>query len=185
MRLNVERCLKRCVIRTAILALIFFISTPDSQGFELTSRYSTLVYEREDLLRTFNKEISLGSLSYLTRNMRSITSDDEIRNKMDVLVERIEVVLDMYPKDVKVRIVLLSSDTEVQKVYKARYNRNVDFIAFYATKEKTVYVSVSDIRLGVLAHELAHMIIDHYFGVSPPVKIHEVLAQFVEKNLKD
>ena len=46
--------------------------------------------------------------------------------------------------------------------------------------------AVIDPRLvGVLAHELAHVVVDLYFGVPPPQKIHELLAQFVETHLKD
>jgi predicted metal-dependent peptidase len=91
----------------------------------------------------------------------------------------------MYPRTLNFRIMLLSTDTEVQQAYRSRYGKSVDYIAFYAPKDKTVYISVDDIRLGVLAHELAHVVIEHYFLNSPPNKIHEVLAQFVETHLQD
>ncbi|MBI5640011.1 MAG: hypothetical protein HZA17_06255 [Nitrospirae bacterium] len=168
--------------------LVFFslgVSARSSFGFELKTQYATIIYEREELLRKFNKEISLGSLSYLMRHKKSVTADDEIRNKLDVIVERVEAILDMFPGDLKFRIVLLSSESEVQRIYKMRYGTAADYIAFYAPKDKTLYISVDDIRLGVLAHELTHAVLDHYFGVSPPVKVHEVLAQFVETQLKD
>jgi hypothetical protein len=66
-----------------------------------------------------------------------------------------------------------------------KYNRKVDYIAFYAPKDKTVYLSVNDIRIGVFAHELGHLIIDLFYGTTTPSKIHEVLAQFVETHLMD
>jgi len=170
----------------AILAgFIIFASAASAPAFELKTRYATVVYDHEELLRKFNKEVSLGSLSYLLRNRKSITVEDEAGNKIDVLIERVETLLDMFPREMKFKIMLLPADSEVQKIYRSRYGAKVDYIAFYSPKEKTMFLSVDDIRIGVLAHELTHVILDHYFGVSPPAKVHEVLAQFVETHLKD
>jgi hypothetical protein len=172
--------------RTFILFILITISSQSlSYGLELTSRYATIQYEKEELLREFNQELLLGNLSHLMRYKKSITWQDEIRNKVDVVVERVMVVLDMRPGDIRFRLVLLPTEDDVQRVYKAKYNRKVDYIAFYAPKEKAVYVSVNDIRIGVIAHELGHLIIDLYYGTTTPSKIHEVLAQFVETHMMD
>ncbi len=173
------------LLSAVLTGFILIASAASAFAAELKTQYAVVRYDKEEQLRKFNKEVSLGSLSYLLRNRKSITSDDEVRNKIDVLVERVESVLDMFPRDLKFRIVLLSTDTEVQRVYKNKYGASVDYISFYSPRDKTVYISVDDIRIGVLAHELAHVILDFYFGVSPPTKIHELLAQFVETHLKD
>jgi hypothetical protein len=170
---------------SAVLAGFILVAPAAAAALELKTQYATIAYDKEEQLRKFNRGVSLGSLSYLLRNRKSITSEDEVRNKVDVLVERVEAILDMFPRGLKFRIVLLSTDTEVQKVYKNKYGASVDYISFYSPREKTMYASVDDIRIGVLAHEMAHVILDFYFGVSPPVKVHEVLAQFVETHLKD
>jgi hypothetical protein len=169
----------------ALAGLILLTRAATSSAFELKTQYATVVYDNQELLRKFNGELSLGSLSYLLRNRKNITFEDEARNKIEVLVERVEAVLDMFPRGLAIRIVLLPRDTDVQKAYRTKYGVNVDYIAFYSPREKTMYVSVDDVRLGVLAHELTHAILDRYFGVPPPTKIHEVLAQFVETHLRD
>lgn len=170
----------------AFLACISVLSVVLPAGAaEIETRFATVVYERDDLLRRFNEEVSLRSLSYLLRNRGSLTMADEVRNKIDVIVERVETILEMFPKTLKFTVVLVASDQEVRKVYKNRYGRHADFIAFYSPREKTVYVSVRDANLHVFAHEIAHVVIDQYFGVSPSVKIHEVLAQFVESHIED
>jgi hypothetical protein len=91
----------------------------------------------------------------------------------------------MFPKDLKFSLSLLSSDDEVQGVYRSKYARNADYIAFYSPGDRTIFVSVKDIDTGILAHEIAHVIIDLYYGMSTPTKIHEVLAQYVETHLRD
>jgi hypothetical protein len=175
---------KRLIIFIVIIsAHLLFLQPLAAQ--EIVSRYATIQYEKEDLLREFNRELLLGSLSHLMRYKKSITWQDEIKNKVDVIVERVIVVLDMRPADVRFKLVLLPTEEDVQQVYRMKYNRKVDYIAFYAPKDKTVYLSVNDIRIGVFAHELGHLIIDLFYGTTTPSKIHEVLAQFVETHLMD
>ncbi len=176
----------RTGISIVILALLFvLLSFAVSSGFELQTRYTTISYGNEEHLRRFNKEIVLGSLSYLLRNRTSITLNDEIRNKIDILVERVEAILEMYPKNVKFTISLLPSEDDVRETYQRKYGRRVDFISFYSPRDKTIFVSIKDIDLAVLAHETAHAIIDIYYGRTTPTKIHEVLAQYVEAHLRD
>ncbi|MFZ5907430.1 MAG: hypothetical protein ACOYVJ_08505 [Nitrospirota bacterium] len=172
-------------LRTVLTILLIFSFTSASWAFELKSRFCTIVFSSEEVIRKFNKELSLGRLSYLMKNRHSITAEDEAGNKVDVIVERVETILEMFPRDVQFTIVLLPSEKEVQAAYRNKYGRNVDYIAFYAPKDKTMYVSVRDVDVGVFAHETAHVIIDFYYGISTPTKIHEVLAQYVETHLMD
>ena len=170
------------ILLTGLIILTFF--SVSSAG-ELKSRYTTIMYNNEDQVRRFNSEVSLGSLSYLMRNRGSVTTGDEVKNKVDVIIERVESILEMYPRDLKFHIVLLPSDNDVQEIFRKKYRRDADYIAFYSPGDKTVYVSVKDIELTVLAHEIGHVIIDFYYGIATPQKLHEVLAQYVEEHLKD
>ena len=170
-----------------VILVIVCISLPVtvSSDNEVASRYVTIKYVGEDCLKRFNKSISLGSLSYLMANRRSITVIDEIKNKVDVVLERVETILEMFPKEVHITIVLLPSDEEVQKIFRSKYGKDVDFISFYSHRDKTIYISVRDIRIGVLAHEIAHAIIDLYYAIPTPVNVQEALAQYVEAQLGD
>ena len=176
----------RAKIKTTLLTgLMLLTCFSVSFASELRSRYATILYSNEDEVRKFNYEVSLGSLSYLLRNRGSITVGDELKNKVDVIIEKVESILEMYPKELKFHIVLLPSNNEVQEIFRKKYGTYVDYIAFYSPRDKTVYVSVEDIELTVLAHEIGHVVIDFYYGVGTPRKIHEVLSQYVEAHLKD
>lgn len=172
-------------MRTAVIVFHLLSYVTTAHALELTTAYTTIIYENEDLLRKFNRGISLGSLSFMLRNKKSVTPEDEVKNKVDVVVERVENILDMRPRDLKFRIALLASDNDVQKIYETRHAKKVDYIAFYSPRDNTIYLSVDDISIRVLAHEMAHVVINRYFGVQPSARIHEVLAQFVESHLKD
>jgi len=173
------------ILKAVLIMGFILLAYSVASGHELKSRYAAVVYDNDDQLRRFNKAISLGILSYLLRDRKSVTVGDEARNKVDVLIERVEAILSMYPKEVRFTLVLLSSDKEVQDVFRQKYGKDVDYISFYSPRDKTIYVSVRDVDIGILAHETAHMIIDLYYGTGTPEKIHELLAQYVESHLKD
>ena len=55
--------------------------------------------------------------------------------------------------------------------------------AFYLHDLKTIYISVEDLSVGVLGHEMAHAIISNYFGAPPSGNIQEILAGYVDYSL--
>ena len=166
----------------AVLLASLMLSASISSAAELKTQYVKVVYSGDKYLAEFNDQVSLGSLSYLVHNSNALKATEETAGKLDAIIERVETILDMYPRGLKFTMVLLPSSKDVQAVWRREYGRSQDYIAFYSPKDDTVYVSLEDVRVGVLAHELTHVILDHYFRVSPPGKIHEVLAQFVESH---
>jgi len=151
-----------------------------------SSRYVTLTYGDPQLLREFNNSLYINrKLSRHIRKKNVITLEDEVLAKVDFIVEKVEVVLDMFPSNLHFTLVLLPSSREVSGIYKKFYGKNVNHIAFYSISKKTIYLSVDDTKLQVLAHEIGHMVADHYFTVRPPYTIHELMAQFAEKHVTD
>ena len=150
---------------------------------ELQTRFLTIAYNNDKLLYDFSASLRKGGFSSLFGRKNSLTMAENVTKKVDALVEKVAMILDMYPSNLQARIELLPTHSDVQALYRARYKKNTELIAFYSPKEKTIYVSVWDIKTQVLAHELAHAVLDHYFEVDPPVKIHELLAQYVESKL--
>lgn len=168
-----------------LLTVSFLISfTPSSVSAK--SRYVTIKYGDPQLLHEFNDNLSLGrSLSRIFRKKNVVTIEDEVQAKIDFIVEKVEVVLDMFPNNLHFTLVLLPTSKEVSGVYKKNYGKTVNHIAYYSLSQKTIYISIDDTRLKVLAHEIGHMVVDHYFKVRPPYNIHELMAQFAEKHVTD
>ena len=150
------------------------------------SRYVTLSCRDPLLLREFNKNLYLGrNLSSMIKKKNLITIEDEVYAKINIIVEKVEVALDMFPDSLHFKLVVLPSASEVSGIYKKKYGKSVNHIAYYSMNEKTIYISADDTRLRVLAHEIGHMVVDHFFKVRPPYNIHELLAQFAEKHVTD
>ena len=156
-------------------------------GTEVKGRYVTLRYDGKRVLREFNNKLIIGrKLTSIIRKRSPLESvEDEVVAKVDVIVEKTQVVLDMFPDKMLITLVLLPDDDDVSDVYKKKYGKEQDNIAFYSLSEKTIYISVDDTNLRVLAHEMGHAVTDLYFKVRPPYKIHELMAQFAEKHITD
>ncbi len=105
---------------------------------------------------------------------------------MDNIVERVSKLLDMYPSDFHFTINLYSNNRDIERSFHELGGlRALEGapIAFYAHKRKTIYVSIDKLTPGVLAHEIAHAIINVYFETPPPERMQEILAQYVDKHL--
>ncbi len=153
---------------------------------EAKSRYATLRYTSQELLTDFNEAIKLGrNLGAFVKKTNIVTVEDEVLAKIDTIIEKAETILEMFPDQLHMKIVLLKEASDVARVFKEKYGKNVNYVAFYSLSEDTIYVSVDDVKLAVLAHEIGHAIIDHYFKVRPPYNVHELMAQFVEKRIDD
>ncbi len=159
-----------------------FVSQVNAEQFE--SKYAVIIYDDIDALRDFNDELYMGRLGSKVRG-HGDTVQEEVIAKIDVIVEKVKNVLDMYPRPLKFSIEILPSERAVKRVFKEIYHVDVDYIAFYSPRLDRVFFSADNGRLRVVAHEIGHVVAEHYFTVSPPQKIHEVLAQFAEKHITD
>lgn len=143
-------------------------------------------YDTEAQLQRLNDELFLAkNLAIALRERRSVTIQDEIAAKFDVIIERVQNIIDMHPEGMHFEVRLFSSAKDAQNALYEKYKRKVNYISFYSRKDNLVYLSVADGILNVVAHEFGHVIVEHYFERSPPVKMHEVMAQYAEKHIGD
>ena len=172
-----------------IYALVFFgiifSFSLDCTAYELESRYATITYFDHDDLRQLNNELYMGRLRSQIRKSSGDTIEDEVIAKIDFIVEKVMVVLDMFPRQLRFSIVIHPNEREVQKDFYRIYNVNVDYIAFYSPSKNRVFYSADNAYLRVVAHEIGHVVVENYFTISPPQRIHEVMAQFAERHVTD
>jgi len=166
-----------------LLMLLLFISPLYGLACaaEVDTAFSVVKYPDEALLRTFNKKVGSGGFGFGSDS--SGTPVETTRKQVDQLIGRVQEILDMRPANLHITIEIFETPEQVQAVYLKEYGHKVDFIAFYSPHNETIYLSSKKLRRTVFAHEIAHAVIDRYFGKAPPVKIHELLAQFVEQQL--
>jgi len=161
-----------------------FVPCPASAAV-IESRYAQITYSDLKDLRKFNDELYMGKLRSQIRQRGSDTVEDEVAAKIDFIVEKVMAVLDMFPANLKFSIVIHGDESQVQKDFKRIYHIDVDYIAFYSPSENKVFYSADNANLRVVAHEIGHVVAENYFTVSPPQRIHELMAQFAEQHVTD
>lgn len=169
-----------CVLMGLLLCCPFL-------GFavDLETRFTTITYSDLDDLREFNDELYMGSLGSGIRKDTGDSIEDEVIAKIDFIVEKVMTVLDMYPSGMKFSIVIRPDEKAVKQDFKLLYDIDVDYIAFYSPSKKTVFYSANNANIRVVSHEIGHVVVEHYFNISPPQRIHEVMAQFAEQHITD
>jgi hypothetical protein len=128
------------------------------------TKYTTIYYKDEKDLSDFLWRLGGTRIDFAgDKNMAS--------SRVDRIVERVETIIDMRPKDLNIDVYLQRGDL--------KYNE----IAFYQYKTAAVYVSVDKVSDGVFAHEITHAIVNRYFATPTPSKIQEIITQYVDRYL--
>jgi len=154
----------------------------------IETQHTLILYQTpEDLVR-FDRQLKYGPSS---RGLKSLFSqksaenlEDRVRGKVDALFERVQEILEMRRKMKKPTIFVHSDRQELHAAYRKRFKRPCKIRAWYEYSTNGVYLNVRDLHEGMLAHELAHAVIDHYLLVRPPAATAEILARYVDSHLK-
>ncbi len=152
-------------------------------SYTLESRYASITYDDITDLREFNDELYMGRLN--SQIKRSDTIEGEVISKINFIVEKVMAVLDMFPSQLRFSIMIHPNVRRVQDDFRQIYSISVDYIAFYSPSQNKVFYAADESILRVVAHEIGHVVAENYFTISPPQKIHEVMAQFAEQHITD
>ncbi len=128
------------------------------------TKYATIHYAEEKDIDDF--------IWRLGGQKREFVSAPEMASyRIDRLVDRVQAILDMWPRNFRITVYLHRGALTAQKV------------AYYEKETKIIHVAVDYMSDGVLAHEIAHADIEQYFPTPPPSKMQEILAQYVDQHL--
>ncbi len=167
-----------------VLILTFLPCTaPAQDGLQhYQTRYVEIVYSRDQDLIAFTGDIGrgFGSLMQNPRRNPLLT-----RSRVDGLVDIVLKLLDMRTVSPRFTIRVYQYQADLEQAYRQTGMTGPVPAAFYTHHSKTIFVSLEKLSAGILAHEIAHAVISTYFSPPPPVRIQEVLAQYVDDHLDD
>ena len=145
------------------------------------------VYANKDIdITAFLSKLHFEHFTHIDNIFDSPVSDrkDVLAKTLDGFFLEVSDILDIHIYSFHGNIKIVSDSKKIQSVFRDFFGMDFNERAFYAHENNTIYVSFSDLTLGMLGHEIAHAIQSHYFVVPPPVKIQEVLSGYVEYNLR-
>jgi len=194
-KMNTRRILLLLLLCCSMTPPAFAPASDSPEWLQVETRYTIIRYESfEDLIK-FEQKINYGKEAWgLTRlfekTQKDVVSDKdklfiEVAEKVDKLWERVREILDMRRQTPKVTIHIYGSKGQLAEAYYRIYKKENHFRAWYIYEYNTIYISADDLSEGMLAHEMAHSIIDHYLQIRPPAASAEILARYVDTHLSE
>jgi hypothetical protein len=173
----------------SLLYIIVFISPLLSSvwvsAFEIKSQYAVISYANDDMLQTLNSRLFISRFKYLIKEKRPMTVEEEVMGKIDLITVKVEEILEMFPPNLQYTLSLCENMDQVKDNFVTLHQREWKRPGFYSPINDTIYLSARHAKINVVAHEVGHVVVEKYFKVRPPVKIHEILAQFAEQHITD
>lgn len=187
----------RKLIRMFLLISFYSLNGPPVYGQDLVllkpwqliqTQYTLIKYKVDEDLALFNQSVRFGSPERIGRITAEPAMDEEVAHrlgkKVDAVFERVQEILDMKKRFDPVNIHLYSDTDGLKIAYEGIYRGECRLRAWYRFSNNTVYLNVRDVHEGMLAHELAHAVIDHFLTVRPPPQAAEILARYVDTHLE-
>jgi hypothetical protein len=186
---------KRLLIPTLFCFIFFFMcgivkGQPSDDIFWQTieTKHTVIRYQSSRDLKKFNARIKYRVETSGLKGLFSSSGPEDIEGtiikKADALFEKAQQILDMRKKMKKVTINVYHDKKQLREAYQGIYIKPCNVRAWYEYRFHTIYMCIEDMHEGMLAHEMAHGIIDHYLLVRPPSATAEILARYVDSHLK-
>lgn len=185
--------IKACfVISVAVLMVLAAISgvwaRPADDGFssakEVRAQYFTISLapgvDEESIIRSLDISPTHKILAG-----KALNQPNTVGNLVDALFLWAGGVLDMQLYNYKGSIKVVRNAAALSDVYRKLYGmNNHGEKSFYIFEINTIYIAATEVTKEILGHEIGHAIICNFFVVPPPAKVQEVLAGYIEYQLR-
>lgn len=178
----------------SILILVFILTgpgVPDARAVQwkvLKTRYLDIHFQSQVDLDRFDIRISpvkhLPQFTDFVPDGSIKGGHGQLADKVDGLVEKVQLILDMR-KPIRINIRIYPGEKALQDAYFSIFKKQRKMRAWYIFERNTIYLNVEDVFSGMLAHEIAHAIIDHFLAARPPRATAEILARYVDAHLNE
>jgi len=159
------------------------------QAKMLSSKHFTVYYAKQ--LDTFslanNLKITFSDrvLAGINPKAGSLSEQAELGESLDTLFLAVCSMLDMHLYSFQGKIKICRDMNHLGDVYSRLFSGSLEGrLSFYVANSNTIYIPQEHFQREILGHEIAHAIISNYFVVQPPVRASEILAGYVEYQLR-
>lgn len=170
------------ILLLCLLSLFFLQCSP---AWALSSKYFDVTLKGGVDGLTLAKKLNINYF----RHIETITNDDNpasegmLGRALDSLFLEVSDILDIHIYSLKINLEVFPTRDFVNKEILRCSGKVLDMPSFYYYEKNTIYISEADLRTGMLAHEVAHAIISHYFVIPPPERAQEILSGYVEYSI--
>ena len=181
-----------------VVFFLFFVPVGVTCAFEgdgfsaaekLEGKYFTIYLASNTDINGLSRELDMASSDMLLAGENvgwgQGGAETMLAGMVDTLFLRACGILDMNLYSFHGSIKVCRDAAQTTEIYQNLFNKDLGSRAsFYVFDLNTIYIAAGNFRKGMLGHEIAHALICHYFAVPPSIKIQEVLAAYVEYQLR-
>lgn len=168
------------------------IQTADAavrDGFQtarrMESRYFDIYIESGVDLQALTMKLSVPpSIKSIIRRPVAYLNSYTLVDQLDTLLLAVLEIMDIRLKNFKCKLKICKNRSGLSDVADTLFGQEISPGGFYVVSLETLYVDAENVTLTILGHELSHAVQTQYFVVPPPEKIQEVLAGYVEFQLR-
>jgi hypothetical protein len=110
--------------------------------------------------------------------------ENRISARLQFLLTRVQDILGMKPLIPFIDLKVFRTREELKTRCRQLTMGSADYKTFYVHSLATIFSSEKDIADSIIAHEMAHATMDHYFMAPPPSQMAELMAQYVDEHLE-
>lgn len=159
------------------------------EGWTITKSIFCTIYFRYDVdINAVNSRLDTYKVDYgllETPPKPGESAEERVAYKFDLIFYKVQELLDMRPADLHLNVRIYRDQNDLDRIYLEIFSEENKFIAYYIFKINTLFASEAKMAANVMAHEIAHCIVDHYFSVIPPKKVAEMIAQYADVHLRN
>ncbi len=180
--------MKKIVVNFLILTLFLFIYATGvfALAYKCETEHFIVYYQKGVDLLDVAYNINIGPSFQFDSPDSSYFKSPRVafETSLEHLFDEVSDILDMHIYSYKGKLKIYVDKRNLKAALENTFGYNIRFESIYHHGSNTIYISQEGISPGILAHEIAHAIMNHFFVVMPPVKIQEILSGYVEYNIK-
>jgi hypothetical protein len=185
----------RVILVLGVFVSSFFTAGPSwavddgfPSGKKIVSRYFTVTLAPGVDEGALVSRLNIGPQHKILagESLKGVTySPNNLGDLLDALFGWACGVLDMQLYSYRGEIKVTADAKQLSAVYQKLYGRDSrSDKGFYIFEVNTLYVTADAFTREIVGHELAHAVISNFFVVQPPEKVAEVLAGYIEYQLR-
>lgn len=165
------------------LSLAYAVDDGFGAARKIQSQHFVVFYTPQLDAYSLLEKLNIGPADLALSEGASVNAD-ALAVALDALYSLVMKALDMNLYSLQGNLKICNDRSHLNNVFKSIFGHELKASSFYVNDYKTIYISADDFTKEVLGHEIAHMIVSHYFVVPPPEKVAEILSGYVEYQLR-
>ncbi len=155
---------------------------------KIDTEHFTIYYKPGVDINTLISQLGVSPIDQILTNLTVNASSPQaqLSSMVEVIFARASDVLDMHIYSLKANIKIFATQQDLTSFYNDLFHAHIPCTGygFYLDESRSIYMTAENFRREILGHEMGHAIMSRYFVVQPSMRIQEVLAGYIEYQLR-